>query len=244
MASPVSTGATASSTATGSAGGTGAAAGGTAGGVSRPDSASARAVMPATSSTCVAGRSSSSTSRGMAATASRTIATTSADRGSVWLITRFSRLSMLQANSPRRRAPTMRPLPFSVWKIRRTSASACASSGLRSQSGKLSPRCAMFSRASSTKIARNSASTMTGSGAAGGGAEGGGGTSVRIAIVGSTGATVAGSAGATAAAGSPPGREGTSVTTLAPAAPSSARHASALSSRCQGSGRPACKDSM
>ena len=68
--------------------------------------------------------SSSSTSCGIAATASRTTATISGERASVWLMTRFSRLSTLQENSPTRRAPTMRPLPFSVWNARRRSRSA------------------------------------------------------------------------------------------------------------------------
>ena len=77
----------------------------------------------------------SSTSCGIAATASRITATISGERGSVWLMTRFSSDSMLQENSPMRCAPTMRPLPFSVWKARRRSRSDSASSGFCSHCG-------------------------------------------------------------------------------------------------------------
>ena len=82
--------------------------------VSRPDSASARAMIASAPSDVVTPPSISSTSCGMNATASRTTATISGDRVNVWLITRFSSVSMLHENSPTRRAPTMRPLPFSV----------------------------------------------------------------------------------------------------------------------------------
>ena len=43
---------------------------------------------------------------------------------SVWLMSLFSRFSMLHANSPMSCAPTMRPLPFSVWNERRVEISA------------------------------------------------------------------------------------------------------------------------
>ena len=72
---------------------------------------------------------------GIAATASRTTATMSGVRTSVWLMTRFSSDSMLQLNSPMRCAPTMRPLPFNVWNARRRSRSASASPGFCSHCG-------------------------------------------------------------------------------------------------------------
>ena len=49
-------------------------------------------------------------------TASRTTLIISGVRASVLLMTRFSRFSTDQQNSPISCAPTMRPLPFSVWK--------------------------------------------------------------------------------------------------------------------------------
>ncbi len=132
---------------------------------SRPDSASARAMMASTSTVACTPLSISSTSCGMAATASRTTATMSGERASVWLITRFKTLSMLQENSPTRRAPTMRPLPFSVWNARRTSRSASASSGFCSHCGNKVCSCVMFSRASSTNRSTNSRSTVVAAGA-------------------------------------------------------------------------------
>ena len=57
-------------------------------------------------------------------------------RESVLSSMRFSRFSIAQANSPSSRAPTMRPLPFSVWNQRRTVTSASRSSGFWSHSGK------------------------------------------------------------------------------------------------------------
>jgi len=42
----------------------------------------------------------------------------------VWLIKRLSKFSTLQANSPSNWAPTTRPLPFNVWKERRTEINA------------------------------------------------------------------------------------------------------------------------
>ncbi len=68
---------------------------------------------------------------------------------------------MLQANSPSRSAPTIRPLPFSVWKERRTSRRASSSSGFCSHCGKSAAICATFSRASSMNRWTNSESPLT-----------------------------------------------------------------------------------
>ena len=57
------------------------------------------------------------------------------ERASVPSSSRLTRFSIAQANSLSSRAPTMRPLPLSVWNERRTVTSASASSGLWSQTG-------------------------------------------------------------------------------------------------------------
>ena len=145
------------SAAVGAGGGAGTAAAGKAG-PSRPDRASARAMIAAMSMPVSAPPSISSISCGMAATASRTIDTMSGERSSVWLITRFSSDSTLQENSPMRCAPTMRPLPFSVWNARRRSRRASASCGFCSHCGNSTASRAAFSRASSTNNCRNSGS--------------------------------------------------------------------------------------
>ena len=58
-------------------------------------------------------------------------------RDRVLSMRRFSRFSMDQPNSAIERAPTIRPLPFKVWKLRRIDANASRSIGFWSQSGKL-----------------------------------------------------------------------------------------------------------
>ncbi len=80
--------------------------------------------------------SSCSISSGRAATASRKTSRMAGERDSVLSRIRFSRFSMDQANSPRSRAPTMRPLPFNVWKERRTVIRDSRSSGFWSHAGK------------------------------------------------------------------------------------------------------------
>ena len=75
---------------------------------------------------------------------------------------RFSRFSTDQAKSPMRRAPTTRPLPFSVWKARRTRVSDSRSDGFSSQSGNRRPMVAISSPASSMKSASSSGSTAGG----------------------------------------------------------------------------------
>ena len=75
------------------------------------------------------------TKPGNSATASAITSTMSALRGSVPLITRLSKDSMDQANSLTARAPTIRPLPFRVWKARRTRTSASNCAALSAQRG-------------------------------------------------------------------------------------------------------------
>ena len=122
---------------------------------------------------------SSPTSAGRSAIASRSVASMALERSSVPSMTRFSRFSTAQAKSPMRRAPTTRPLPFSVWKARRTRVSDSRSAGFSAHSGNRRPTVAISSPASSMKSARSSGSTAwrrsvaSRTGAGGGGAAGG-----------------------------------------------------------------------
>src|ERR1044071_5380256 len=83
---------------------------------------------------------------------------------------RFMSCSISQATSPRSIRPTMRPLPFSVWKPRRMVVSDSRSSGCLRHTGSVASMRCSTSAASSRKIARSSASTSgRGAGAAGSG---------------------------------------------------------------------------
>ena len=97
-------------------------------------------------------------------------------------MSRFSRLSMFHANSPISCAPTMRPLPFSVWNERRVLIKASEFVRSAVHSGRLRWILAISSLASSMNTStssgseRSSSTCMTlGGGAAGFFAAGGGG---------------------------------------------------------------------
>ena len=125
-------------------------------------SACAREEMPTTSALTASPLSSCDTSCGSAATAARSVSRIAGERVSVLSSTRLTRFSIDQANSPRSRAPTMRPLPLRVWKERRTVTSASRSAGFWSQTGKYCWIVASSSRASSMKSFISSGSECTG----------------------------------------------------------------------------------
>ena len=102
-------------------------------------------------------------SSGKAATASRRVSRIAGERVSVLSSTRLTRFSIDQANSPRSRAPTMRPLPLRVWNERRTVTSASRSSGFWSHTGKLCWIFASSSRASSMNSFTSSGSACSAS---------------------------------------------------------------------------------
>ena len=83
----------------------------------------------------------------------------------VRLIRRFSRFSTAQAYSPILSAPTMRPLPLSVWNERRTVISVSTSSGESSHEGRCRLIDAISSLASSINNSRISGSICSASGA-------------------------------------------------------------------------------
>ena len=96
----------------------------------------ARAIIRSTLAAGSAPTSSCSTSSGTTAAASIMNSIIGGVHTSVRLISRFSRFSMLQQYSPMRSAPTIRPLPLSVWKDRRTVISVSMSSGDSAHAGK------------------------------------------------------------------------------------------------------------
>ena len=73
--------------------------------------------------------SSCSTNSGRAATALRSKVIMPGVRDSVLSMMRFNKFSIDQPNSAIEAAPTMRPLPFNVWKLRRNEASDSKSIG-------------------------------------------------------------------------------------------------------------------
>ena len=186
--------------------------------------------------------SSCSINPGNAAAASSIKSTMGGVRTSVRLIKRFSRFSMLQLYSPIRSAPTIRPLPFSVWNDRRTVMSVSMSSGASCQTGSLRLMDATSSLASSINNSRSSGSRC----------------SMSVATTGNGIISVARTFAARAcssAAASPSSRAMPVVAAAAGAAASScasrcstslstARQASALSSMYHGSLRPAFTVSM
>ncbi len=116
------------------------------------------AMMPAMSACGLRAVSSCSTSSGTAATDWRSSVIISGLRSSVLLMTRLSRFSTAHANSPMSCAPTMRPLPFSVWNERRTLTSESWSCGFSSHSGNRRLSLVISSFASSMNSSRNSGS--------------------------------------------------------------------------------------
>ena len=188
-----------------------------------------------------------STSGASAATALRSSAIMAGVRDRVLSMRRFRRFSIDQPNSAISRAPTIRPLPFSVWKLRRRTPSDSRSMGFWSHSGKLVWMDAISSLASSMKSSRNCGSTS------GCGSTGRSGCSGACAPGGGPIATVACAASSRA-------RSGLNCTVLAAASPAAGRsssgtregassaralmHISALSSMYHGSLRPFCSVSM
>ena len=109
--------------------------------------------------------SSCSINSGTAAAATPMNSTMGGVRIRVRLIRRFNRFSTLQQYSPIRSAPTMRPLPFSVWKERRTVIRVSMSSGESIQAGRLRWMDTTSSLASSIKSSSSSGSKCSASGA-------------------------------------------------------------------------------
>ncbi len=135
-----------------------------AGGLARPAaSACAREEMPAMSARTGAPFSSWVISSGSAATAARRVSMIAGERTRVLSSTRLTRFSIDQANSPRSRAPTMRPLPFRVCSERRTVTRASRSSGFSSHTGKLWRILASSSCASSMNSFTSSGSACSAS---------------------------------------------------------------------------------
>ena len=134
---------------------------------------SASAIRAAISVPGVAPISSCSSSSGRAAIVRCSSASSPALRARLPSISRFRIFSTLQQYSPISSAPTMRPLPLSVWNARRTVCSASLLSSSRSQAGNASLMVSVASRASSMKSSRISGSircsppAMTGRSASG-----------------------------------------------------------------------------
>ena len=118
----------------------------------------ARAHNTETSVPAAPGCSLSLTSAGSTASTSSINPRNCEDAGTVPSITRFSRFSIAQANSPMLLAPTILPLPLRVWNERRVVSSASRSSELPRQLGYWFWIDCSSSFASSMKISRISAS--------------------------------------------------------------------------------------
>ena len=101
---------------------------------------------------------SDSTSSGRTRTASAMQSRIGVDGLDAVSMSRLSRNSMAWAKSPTWSAPTSRPLPLSVWKLRRSVASASASDGSDCQRANWVRAESISSRASSRKMSRNSVS--------------------------------------------------------------------------------------
>ncbi len=125
----------------------------------------ARAIIRLTSAVGSVPTSSCSTSSGTTSAASRMNSTMGGVRPSVRLINLFNRFSMHQQYSAIRSAPTMRPLPLSVWNDRRTVISVSMSSGDSDHAGKSRLIVAISSLASSINNSSNSGSRCAASGA-------------------------------------------------------------------------------
>ena len=168
-------------------------------------------------------------------------------RVSVRLIRRLSRFSTAQQYSPIRSAPTMRPLPLSVWNDRRTVMSNSMSSGESAHEGRCRLIEAISSFASSMNSSRSSGSMCSASGDT----TGSGMTSVDCMACVSVGACAV-AAAACAAISSVDRRivwpsdspSTASCVSRCSTSRSTARHASALSSMYHGSLRPALTVSM
>ncbi len=181
--------------------------------------------------------SSCSTSSGRAAAASSRNSSIGSVAGKVRLMTRLSIFSTLQQNSPISCAPTMRPLPLSVWNARRTDVNASLSSKLSRHAGRFRLMPAISSLASSMKSSTSSGSgrsspacmTAGGSGSATGSSS----------AAGKSAATRVSASSATSSTGS-------SVSSVGSGAwrSSTSRQRSALSNIYQGSLRPADTVSM
>ncbi len=121
-----------------------------------------------------------STRPGNSATACSIVCSTGARTDKAPSRQRLSMFSTAQPNSPMRIAPTMRPLPLSVWKARRTSPITARLPGSRRNAGRCRSSSASTSPASSMKISRISGSmpSLTGAEAGAGASTGaaGGGT--------------------------------------------------------------------
>ncbi len=226
---------------------------GAAGGASGAGSWGASLVMPTASgspsakasarcmSSCISARggvptSSCSTSSGNAEAASATNSRMGSVESSVWLMTRFSRLSMLHAYSPMRCAPTIRPLPLSVWNDRRKEMSASECSGSSRQTGKFRLMLAISSLASSMNSSTSSGSERSSS------------TSMTTGLRVAAGAGFGSAGGGSAVSGSVASGAGSSGVGLASSGAgtrsSKSRQRSAFSSMYHGSRRPALTVSM
>jgi len=104
-----------------------------------------------------------STSCGNAATALRNSSIMPGVLVRVLSMMRFSRFSIDQPNSAIGLAPTILPLPFNVWKLRRSTPSDSKSMGFRSHIGKNCWIDAISSLASSMNSSTNCGSTPAGS---------------------------------------------------------------------------------
>ncbi len=234
-----------------------------------PASAQARDISVPTSKLGARAVSSCSTSSGTAATASRNTVMMSGVRSSVLLMMRLRSVSIAHANSPISFAPTMRPLPLSVWKERRTLTSESVSCGFSSHIGNSCCRRAISSFASSMNSSRNSGSDLSGGNSRTAGkmpvARGDIGalgvigliaaacsawvlvrTSVRSPSVevGSVELSRDGSIASVCVYSGPPGSDTGLSDSADDCSASTWRHMSALSSMYQGSLRPACSVSM
>ena len=129
-------------------------------------------------------------SSSVAAVQSRRVSSLSAWRlwagpssGAAWSARRWlKRCSATQASSPRSSSPTMRALPLSVWKARRSNCSDSMSRGAWRQPARASPAACRTSRASSRKTSRISGSMLTAGAGAGAALSGKGSASVATSV--------------------------------------------------------------
>ena len=125
---------------------------------------------------------------GITPSAATTSSSTSGENGRVPSRQWFSRLSTDQEKSPMSLAPTMRPLPLSVWKPRRTSCHTPVLPTSFLSFGRYSRNCPSTSLASSTKMPRISGSISSGADAVASGIAAGVATAAAAGAGGATGA--------------------------------------------------------